>query len=201
MKPATPTTTSGQTFQSIKEIEGHAKARMEKVLSDLQHEMASIRTGRASVGLMDSVRVDYYGTPTPLNQVATLHVPEPSLITVQPWDVSQIGAIEKAIRSADLGLNPNNDGRIIRVPIPPLTEERRKDIVKHLHVVAEDHKVAARNIRRDANENLKKLLKDKVISEDDDRRAHDEVQKLTDSYITKVDQAAKAKEKEILELK
>jgi len=201
MKPGNPATPSIQTFQSVKEVEGHAKTRMEKVLSDLQHEMASIRTGRASVGLMDSVRVDYYGTPTPLNQVATLHVPEPSLITVQPWDVSQIGAIEKAIRSADLGLNPNNDGRIIRVPIPPLTEERRKDIVKHLHVVAEDHKVAARNIRRDANENLKKLLKDKVISEDDDRRAHDEVQKLTDGYITKVDQAAKAKEKEILELK
>ena len=201
MKPATPTTTSGQTFQSIKEIEGHAKTRMEKVLSDLQHEMASIRTGRASVGLLDSVRVDYYGTLTPLNQLATLHVPEPSLITVQPWDVSQIGAIEKAIRSADLGLNPNNDGRIIRVPVPPLTEERRKEIVKHLHVVAEDHKVAARNVRRDANENIKKLVKDKVISEDDDRRAHDEVQKLTDGYITKVDQAAKVKEKEILELK
>jgi len=201
MKPATPTTTSGQTFLSIKEIEGHAKTRMEKVLSDLQHEMASIRTGRASVGLLDSVRVDYYGTLTPLNQLATLHVPEPSLITVQPWDVSQIGAIEKAIRSADLGLNPNNDGRIIRVPVPPLTEERRKEIVKHLHVVAEDHKVAARNLRRDANENIKKLLKDKVISEDDDRRAHDEVQKLTDGYITKLDQAAKVKEKEILELR
>jgi len=201
MKPATPTTTSGQTFQSIKEIEGHAKARMEKVLSDLQHEMASIRTGRASVGLLDSVRVDYYGTLTPLNQLATLHVPEPSLITVQPWDVSQIGAIEKAIRSADLGLNPNNDGRIIRVPVPPLTEERRKEIVKHLHVVAEDHKVAVRNVRRDANENTKKLVKDKIISEDEDRRAHDEVQKLTDGMITKVDQAAKVKEKEILELR
>ncbi|MFB3779394.1 MAG: ribosome recycling factor [Bryobacteraceae bacterium] len=201
MKPGTPSTASSQTFQSVKEIESHAKTRMEKVLSDLQHEMASIRTGRASVGLLDAVRVDYYGTPTPLNQVATLHVPEPSLITVQPWDVSQIGAIEKAIRASDLGLNPNNDGRIIRVPIPPLTEERRKEIVKHLHVVAEDHKVAARNIRRDANENLKKLLKDKLISEDDDRRAHDEVQKLTDGYIAKVDQAAKAKEKEILELK
>ena len=186
---------------SIKEIESHAKTRMEKVLSDLQHEMASIRTGRASVGLLDSVRVDYYGTLTPLNQLATLHVPEPSLITVQPWDVSQIGVIEKAIRSADLGLNPNNDGRIIRVPVPPLTEERRKEIVKHLHVVAEDHKVAARNLRRDANENIKKLLKDKVISEDDDRRAHDEVQKLTDGYITKLDQAAKVKEKEILELR
>jgi ribosome recycling factor len=201
MKPGTPPTPSNQTFKTVKEVEGHAKTRMEKVLTDFQHEMASIRTGRASVGLMDAVRVDYYGTPTPLNQVATLHVPEPSLITVQPWDVSQIGAIEKAIRSADLGLNPNNDGRIIRVPIPPLTEERRKDIVKHLHVVAEDHKVAARNVRRDTNEALKKLLKDKLISEDEDRRAHDEVQKLTDGYIAKLDQAAKAKEKEILELK
>ena len=109
---------------------------MEKVLSDLQHEMASIRTGRASVGLFDPIRVDYYGTPTPLNQVATLHVPEPSLITIQPWDVSQIGVIEKTIRASDLGLNPNNDGKIIRVPIPPLTEERRKEIVKRLHVVA-----------------------------------------------------------------
>ena len=140
-----------------------------------------IRTGRASVSLFDPIRVDYYGTPTPLNQVATLHVPEPSLITIQPWDVSQIGAIEKAIRASDLGLNPNNDGKIIRVPIPPLTEERRKEIVKRLHVVAEEHRVAVRNIRRDANENIKKLLKDKLISEDDDRRAHDEVQKLTDA--------------------
>ena len=163
--------------------------------------MARIRTGRASVGLFDPIRVDYYGTPTPLNQVATLHVPEPSLITIQPWDVSQIGAIEKAIRASDLGLNPNNDGKIIRVPIPPLTEERRKEIVKHLHVVAEEHRVAVRNVRRDANENIKKLLKDKMISEDDDRRAHDEVQKLTDAHIAKLDQAAKTKEKEILELK
>jgi ribosome recycling factor len=174
---------------------------MEKVLSDLQHEMAGIRTGRASISLFDPIRVDYYGTPTPLNQVASLHVPEPSLITIQPWDVSQIGAIEKSIGASDLGLNPNNDGKLIRVPIPPLTEERRKEIVKRLHSVAEDHKVAARNIRRDANENIKKLLKDKLISEDDDRRAHDEVQKMTDGYIAKVDQAAKAKEKEILELK
>ena len=174
---------------------------MEKALADLQHEMSGIRTGRASINLFDPIKVDYYGTPTPLNQLATLHVPEPSLITVQPWDVSQIVAIEKAIRSANLGLNPNNDGKLIRVPIPPLTEERRKEIVKHLHVVAEEHRVAVRNVRRDANENLKKLLKDKVISEDDDRRGHDEVQKLTDVSIAKLDTAAKTKEKEILELK
>ena len=174
---------------------------MEKVLADLQHDMAGVRTGRASVSLLDNVRADYYGTPTPLNQLATLHVPEPTMITVQPWDVSQIGAIEKAIRAADLGLNPANDGKLIRVPIPPLTEERRKDFVKKLHHLAEDHRVAMRNVRRDANENIKKLAKDKVISEDEDRRAHEEVQKLTDAEIQKLDQAVKAKEKEILEIK
>src|SRR5579884_949880 len=186
---------------SLKEVESAARARMEKALAGLQHDMAHIRTGRASVGLLDNIRVDYYGTPTPLNQVGTLHVPEPAMITVQPWDVSQIGAIEKAIRAADLGLNPSNDGKVIRVPIPPLTEERRRDLVKKLHGVAEDHRVALRNVRRDANEHVKKLLKDKTISEDDERRAHDEIQKLTDVYIQKLDQAAKAKEKEILEIK
>jgi len=185
----------------VKEIEANAKARMEKVLSDLQHDMAAVRTGRATISLLDSVRADYYGTPTPLNQVATLHVPEPTMITVAPWDVSQIGPIEKAIRAADLGLNPSNDGKIIRVPIPPLTEERRKELVKKLHHIAEDHRVAMRNIRRDANENVKKLLKDKIVSEDEDRRAHDEIQKLTDASIQRLDSAAKAKEKEILEFK
>ena len=187
--------------QNIKDVENGAKSRMEKVLSDLQHDMANIRTGRASVSLLDNVRVDYYGTPTPVNQLATLHVPEASLLTLQPWDASQIGAIEKAIRSADLGLNPSNDGKLIRVPIPPLTEERRKDLVKKLHHVVEDHRVAMRNVRRDANEAVKRLLKDKTISEDDDRRAHDEIQKMTDGHILKLDQAAKAKEKEILEFK
>ncbi len=174
---------------------------MEKAVSDLQHEMASIRTGRASINLLDGITVDSYGTPMPLNQVATLHVPEPSLITLQPYDMSQIGAIEKAIRSSDLGLNPSNDGKLIRVPIPTLTEERRKEIVKRLHHVAEDHRVAVRNIRRDSNEACKKLLKDKLVSEDDDRRAHDEIQKMTDSYITKVDQLSKSKEKDIMEVK
>jgi ribosome recycling factor len=201
MKPEQRTAASGQTFQTVKEIETNARSRMEKVLNDLQHGMATIRTGRASISLFDNVRVDYYGTPTPLNQLATLHVPEPSLITVQPWDVSQIGAIEKAIRSADLGLNPINDGKIIRVPIPPLTEERRKELVKHLHAITEEHRVAVRNIRRDANDGVKKLLKEKLIGEDDDRRAHDDIQKLTDTHTEKLDQAAKAKEKEILELK
>jgi ribosome recycling factor len=163
--------------------------------------MAGIRTGRASVSIFDNLRVDYYGTPTPLNQLANLHVPDPSLITVQPWDVSQIGAIEKAIRSSDLGLNPANDGKIVRVPIPPLTEERRKEIVKRLHHIAEEHRVALRNIRRDANDHLKKLLKDKLISEDEERRSLDGVQKLTDGHIQKVDQVSKTKEKEILEVK
>jgi ribosome recycling factor len=201
MKNEPQATPTAHAFQSTREIETSAKSRMEKVLSDLQHDMAGVRTGRASVSLLDNVRADYYGTPTPLNQLATLHVPEPSLITVQPWDVSQISIIEKAIRGSDLGLNPSNDGKLIRVPIPPLTEERRKELVKKLHHIAEDHRVALRNIRRDGNESVKKLLKDKLISEDEDRRAHDEIQKLTDGYIQKLDQAAKVKEKEILEIK
>src|SRR6202171_6202588 len=187
-------------FTSVKEVESHTKARMEKALTDLIHAMSNIRTGRATISLLDSIRADYYGTPTPLNQVATLHVPEPTLITLQPWDVSQIGPIEKAIRSSDLGLNPMNDGKIIRVPIPPLTEERRKEIVKHLHRVLEDHRIAVRNIRRDANESLKKLLKDKKISEDDEKRGLEEVQKLTDDFMAKLEAQGKAKEKEILEM-
>ncbi len=192
---------AANTFQSVRDVANHAKTRMEKVLTDLQHDMAAIRTGRASVSIFDTLRVDYYGTPTPLNQLANLHVPDPAMITIQPWDVSQIAAIDKAIRTSDLGLNPANDGKILRVPIPPLTEERRKEIVKRLHSIAEDHRVAMRNIRRDANEHLKKLLKDKTISEDEERRALDEVQKMTDGHIQKIDTASKAKEKEILEIK
>jgi len=188
-------------FNSVKDVETNVKTRMDKALSDLQHEMASIRTGRASLGLLDHIRVDYYGTPTPLNQVANLHVPEPSLITVTPWDTSQIGPIEKSIRTSDLGLNPSNDGKMIRLPIPPLTEERRKDLVKKLHGVAEHHRVSVRNIRRDGNESIKKLLKDKKITEDEEKRALDETQKLTDSYMGKIDSAVKTKEKEILEIK
>lgn len=201
MKTEPQTAPSGLSFNSVKDIETNLKARMDKALSDLQHEMASIRTGRASVSILDQIRVDYYGTPTPLNQVANLHVPEPSLITIQPWDVSLIGAIEKSIRVSDLGLNPANDGKVIRLPIPPLTEERRKELVKKLHGTAEHHRVSVRNVRRDGNEGVKKLLKDKKITEDEDKRAHDEIQKLTDAYMAKVDQAAKTKEKEILEIK
>jgi ribosome recycling factor len=201
MKTEPHSAPSGHVFNSVKEIEASSKSRMEKAVSDLQHAMATIRTGRASISLLDNIRVDYYGTPTPLNQIGNLHVPEPTLITVQPWDVSQIGAIEKSIRASDLGLNPANDGKIIRIPIPPLTEERRKDLVKHLHTVAEDHRVAIRNIRRDGNEAVKKLLKDKKIAEDEERRGLDEIQKMTNAYMDKLDTSAKNKEKEILEIK
>jgi ribosome recycling factor len=196
-QPAAPATT----FNSTKDVQANLKSRMDKAIGDMQHEMASIRTGRASLGILDHIRVDYYGTPTPLNQLANLHVPEPSRITIQPWDVSQIGPIEKAIRASDLGLNPSNDGKIIRLPIPPLTEERRKELVKRLHGVAEHHRVSVRNIRRDANDAVKKLLKDKKVTEDEDKRAHDENQKITDTYMEKIEAAAKVKEKEILEIK
>src|SRR4051812_35529044 len=201
MKTEAHSESGAHAFKTVKEIEANVRARMEKAVGDLLHDMASIRTGRASIGILDNIRVDYYGTPTPLNQLGNLHVPEPSMITVQPWDVSQIGAIEKAIRASNLGLNPANDGKLVRIPIPPLTEERRRDLVKQLHVVAENHRVAVRNIRRDGNESVKKLLKEKAITEDDDRRAHDEIQKMTDSYMGKLDQAARAKEKEILEIR
>ncbi len=201
MKTEQHSAPSGSAFQSVKEIEAATRTRMEKALTDLQHEMASIRTGRATLSLLDHIRVDYYGTPTPLNQVANLHVPEPNMITLQPWDVSQIGLIEKAIRVSDLGLNPSNDGKLIRLPIPPLTEDRRKDLAKKLHAVAEHHRVSVRNIRRDGNEAVKKLAKDKKINEDDDKKAHDDIQKLTDGYMAKIDSAAKTKEKEILELR
>ena len=199
-EPNAPAATSS-TFKNIKEVEANARTRMDKVLTDLQQEMTHFRTGRASIALLDSVRVDYYGSPVPLNQVAQLHVPEPAMITVQPWDTSQIRDIEKAIRTADLGLNPSNDGKIVRVPIPPLTEERRRDLAKKLSHVAEERRVGLRNIRRDANDHLKKMLKDKLISEDEERQALDSIQKLTDAQISKIDQAAKAKEKEILEFK
>jgi len=200
MKPEQRPSTAAPSPASIKEIDHQARARMEKTKSDLRHELSSIRTGRASVSLLDHVRVDYFGSPTPLNQLATLGVPD-TLITVQPWDVSQIGVIEKAIRAADLGLNPANDGKIVRVPIPPLNEERRKELVRHLHNVLENHRVAARNNRRDANEMIKKLLKDKKISEDEDKRAHDDIQKLTDHAMGEIDQIGRAKEKEILEIR
>lgn len=200
MKPGQQSAAPAGQGPSLKEVDATAKQRMEKVIAALQHEMASLRTGRASINLFDGIQVEVYGSPMPINHVATLHVPEPALITIQPYDVSQIGLIEKAIRNSDLGLNPSNDGKLIRVPIPTLTEERRKELVKKLNHVAEDHRILVRNVRRDANEVVKKLLKDKIISEDDERRAVEERQKLTDSYIAKIDQLAKAKEKEIMQV-
>ncbi len=184
----------------IKEILADARNRMQKTIEDLIRDMAALRTGRASVNLLDHITVDYYGTPTPVNQLSTLHVPEPNLITIQPWDTTQLHAIEKAILASDLGITPSNDGRIIRIPIPPLTQERRQTLAKHLGKVAEEHRTAIRQLRREANDKLKKALKDKQISEDDERRLLDETQKLTDSFIEKLDGLAHQKEKEILEV-
>ncbi len=185
----------------IKETVGHTKSRMAKAFEDFRAELASVRTGRASLGLLDHLRVDYYGNLTPLNQVATLGVPEPNLLTVQPWDPSLVPVIDKAIRASDLGLNPVNDGKALRVPIPPLTEERRRELVKHVHKVLENHRTAVRNVRRDANEELKKLLREKKISEDDERRALEEIQKVTNEFMEKLEAQGKSKEGEILELR
>jgi len=177
------------------------KTRMDKAVEDFRKEMTATRTGRASVHMLDSVNVDYYGSQMPLNQIAQVHAPEAQLITVQPFDPSSLGSIEKAIRSADLGLNPMNDGKLIRVPVPPLTEERRREMVKHLHKVLEEHRTAVRNIRRDGNEAIKKALKDKKITEDEEKRALDEIQQLTDDEIKIMEDTGRAKEKEVLELK
>ncbi|CAN5257742.1 MAG: ribosome recycling factor [Pyrinomonadaceae bacterium] len=183
---------------SEKDVIKETRPRMEAAVDDFRKKLASVRTGRATVGLLDPVLVDYYGTPTPLSQMASVHVPEPQMLTVQPWDQTQLNAIEKAIRAADLGLNPSNDGKLVRVPIPPLTEERRRQLAKQVHEIAEDHRTAVRSVRRDANERLKKLLKDKTISEDNERDGLDEIQKLTNTYISKIDEAAKAKEQELM---
>ena len=185
----------------LKETYGQLKNRMDKAVEDFRKAMAGVRTGRASVHMLDNVSVDYYGSQMPLNQVAQVHAPEPQLITVQPFDPSQLGAIEKAIRSGDMGLNPMNDGKLIRVPVPPLTQERRQDMVKYLHRVLEEHRTAVRNIRRDGNDAIKKALKDKKITEDEEKRSLDEIQKLTDGEIKKMEEMSKAKEKEVLELK
>jgi ribosome recycling factor len=182
------------------EVKKRLTERMEKTLEVLKKDLASIRTGRASLSIFDGILVDYYGTPTPIKHVATLAIPESRLITIQPWDAKLIPEIEKAIQKSDLGLNPTNDGKIIRVVIPPLTEERRKQIVKHVHKRGEEAKVALRNIRRDSNEEVKKLEKEKHLSEDETRRSLEEIQKITDSYIKKVDEAISHKEAEIMEV-
>ena len=182
---------------SEKDVIKETKPRMDTVIDDFRRKLATVRTGRAAVSLLDNIMVDYYGTMTPLNQMASVHSPEPQMLTVQPWDQTQLGAVEKAIRASDLGLNPSNDGKLVRIPIPPLTEERRKQLAKQVHEIAEDHRTAVRNIRRDANERLKKMLKDKTISEDAERDGLEEVQKLTNNYITKIDDLSKSKEHEI----
>jgi ribosome recycling factor len=185
---------------SLKEIQGQLKTRMDKAVEDFRKEMAATRTGRASVHMLDAVTVDYYGSQMPLNQIAGVHA-EAQLITVQPFDPSVLAAIEKAIRTADLGLNPMNDGKVVRIPVPPLTEDRRKELVKHLNKVLEEHRTAVRNIRRDGNDAIKKAMKDKKIAEDDEKRGLDEIQKLTDGEIKKMEDMSKAKEKEVMEIK
>jgi len=181
-----------------KDVEKESRRRMETVIEDFRRKLATIRTGRAAVSLLDTVLVDYYGTMTPLSQMASVHAPEPQMLTVQPWDQTQIAAVEKAIRAADLGLNPSNDGKLVRIPIPALTEERRKQLAKQVHDVAEDHRTAVRQMRRDANEKLKKMLKEKLISEDAEHDALDEIQKLTNNYISRIDELSKTKEQEIM---
>jgi ribosome recycling factor len=183
---------------ALKDSFAQLKTRMDKAVEDFRKEMTATRTGRASVHMLDGVMVDAYGSLMPLNQLANVSAPEPQLITVQPWDVSQIGAIEKAIRGGDLGLNPMNDGKLVRVPVPALTEERRKEMVKHLNKVLEEHRTAVRNIRRDGNDAIKKAMKDKKITEDEERGAMENLQKLTDDEIKKMEEMAKGKEKEVM---
>jgi len=181
-----------------KDVIKETKPRMEAAIEDVRRKLATVRTGRASVSLLDTVMVDYYGTATPINQMASVHAPEPQMLTVQPWDPTQLGNVEKAIRAADLGLNPSNDGKLVRIPIPPLTEERRKQLARQVHDIAEEHRTAIRNIRRDENDKLKKMLKDKAISEDAERDGLEDIQKLTDNYISKIDDLSKSKEHEIM---
>jgi ribosome recycling factor len=178
-----------------------AKTRMEKAVEDFRKDLASVRTGRANVSLLDHVRVDYHGMPMPINQLGTLTVPDPAMIVIAPWDPGAVPLIDKAIRTSDLGLNPATDGKVVRVPIPSLTEERRKELVKHIHKVLEDHRTAVRNIRRDIKEAVEKLEKDKKISEDEKKRSLDELEKLTHAETKKIEDLSAAKEKEVLEIK
>ena len=188
------------TIPALKEPFSQLKTRMDKAVEDFRAAMAATRTGRANVHMLDGVRVEAYGSEMKLNELGQVHAADAQLITVQPYDPSQLGAIEKAIRSADLGLNPANDGKVIRIPIPQLTEERRKELVKHLHKILEEHRTAVRNIRRDGNDLIKKAMKDKKITEDEERRALDEIQKLTDAEIKKMEDMSASKEKEVLQV-
>jgi len=185
---------------ALKDLYGDLKRRMDHAVADFQANLAATRTGRASVHMLDQVKVDYYGTPTPINQMAQVSAPEPQLITISPWDPSILKEIEKAIQSADLGFNPISDGKVIRVPVPAMTEERRRDVCKHLNKVLEEHRTAIRNVRRDGNEALKKLAKDKKISEDDEKRALEEVQKMTDGEIRRMEELSQKKEAEVMQV-
>jgi ribosome recycling factor len=182
----------------INAVINETKPKMAAVIDDLKRKLAGVRTGRASTSILDNIVVEYYGTPTPLNQMASVTVPEPQMLTIQPWDASQIESIERAINTANLGINPSNDGKVIRLPIPPLNEERRQQLAKQVHEIAEEHKIAVRNVRQHSNSLLKKMLNDKEISEDNERIGLDEVQKLTNEYTNKIDELAKHKEDEIL---
>ncbi len=183
---------------ALKDVHAQLKTRMEKTVEDFRANLLSTRTGRASVHMLDQVKVDYYGTDTAISQVAQISTPEAQLILVSPWEMTMVAPIEKAIRTSNLGFNPMHDGKVIRVPIPPMNEERRRDTVKHLAGVLEDHKTAIRNIRRDGNDAVKKAAKDKLISADDEKRANEEIQQLTDAEIKRVEELFKAKEKEIM---
>lgn len=189
------------TIATTKDAMGAARTRMEKAVDDFRKELATIRTGRANKTLLDNVRVDYHGTPMPVEQLGTMTVPDPTMIVIAPWDPSAVALIDKAIRTSDLGLNPTNDGKVVRVPIPALTEERRKDLVKQLHKVLENHRTAIRNIRRDLKEAIEKLEKDKKISEDEKKRALDELEKLSHSETKKIEDLSAAKEKEVMQIK
>ena len=183
---------------SVADVTKETGPKMELVVEDFKRKLSNIRTGRATVGLLDAIHVDYYGTPTPLSQMASVSVPEPQLMMVQPWDATQLAAVEKAILAANLGFNPSNDGKVIRLSIPALNEERRKQLAKQVNEIAEEHRIAVRNVRHASNDTLKKMLKDKTISEDDERGGLDDVQKSTNTYIAKIDELGKNKEHEIM---
>jgi ribosome recycling factor len=189
------------TIATTKDAMAAARMRMEKAVEDFRKELGTLRTGRANAAILDAIRVDYHGTPMPVNQLGTVTVPEATLLVIAPWDPSVVPLIDKAIRSSDLGLNPTNDGKIVRVPMPSPTEERRKEIVKHLHKILENHRTAVRNIRRDIKEAIDKLEKDKKISQDEHKRALEEMEKFTHAETKKIEDLSASKEKEILEIK
>ena len=189
------------TIATTKEAIAAARTRMEKAVDDFRKELATVRTGRANAAILESIRVDFYGTLTPVNQLGTVTVPEPTMLVISPWDPSVVGAIDKAIRASDLGLNPTNDGKVVRVPIPSPTEERRKELVKHIHKVLENHRTAVRNIRRDIKEAIDKLEKDKKISQDEQKRSLDELEKVSNSETKKIEDLSVMKEKEVMEFR